>query len=85
MSEEQPFNYKRFMCLLSCPCTICCGICYMHKHLKNPSDAEKLSEHEAKEYLDQLHGNKKNYISQVLTKIETATQSICVLDSCFQM
>ena len=59
MSEEQPFNYKKFMCLLSCPCTICCGICYMHKHMKNPSNAEKLSEHEAKEYLDQLHGNDK--------------------------
>ena len=66
MSEEQPFNYKKFMCLLSCPCTICCGIFYMHKHLKNPSDAEKLSVHEAKEYLDQLHGNDKVIcISQV--------------------
>ena len=32
----------------------------MHKHMKNPSDAEKLSEHEAKEYLDQLHGNDKD-------------------------
>ena len=60
MSNGSLFSYEKFMCLLSCPCTICCGICYMHKHMKNPSDAEKLSEIEAKEYLDQLHGNDKD-------------------------
>ena len=59
MSEEQPFDFQKMKRLMSCPCTICCGISYMHKHMKNPSDAEKLSEHQAKEYLDQIQGNVK--------------------------
>merc|ERR1719150_2047405 len=41
---------------MGCPCTMCCGLAYMNSKMKNPSDAEKLSAEEAKEYLDQLQG-----------------------------
>ena len=56
MSEESSISYNKLMCLMSCPCTICCGLAYMNSRMKNPSDAEKLSPDEAKDYLDQLQG-----------------------------
>ena len=59
MSEENSLNYNKLMCLMGCPCTICCGLAYMNSKMKNPSDAEKLSAEEAKEYLDQLQGKLK--------------------------
>ena len=56
MSDENNFDYQTFMCLMMCPFTMCCGICYMKSAMKNPSDAVKLSEYEEKPYLDQLQG-----------------------------
>ena len=46
------------MCLMMCPCTMCCGWAYMNSAMKNPPDAVKLPEDEAKEYVDQLQGKK---------------------------
>ena len=59
MSEESPLNYNKLMCLMNFPCTICCGMWYMNSKMKNPPDAEKLSEDEAKDYIDQVQGNDK--------------------------
>ena len=56
MCDENTFNMKKYMCLMMCPCTICCGVAYLNSAMKNPPDAEKLSEDEAKNYLDQLQG-----------------------------
>ena len=58
MSDENTFDYKKFMCLMMCPCTMCCGWAYMNSAMKNPPDAVKLPEDEAKEYVDQLQGKK---------------------------
>ena len=56
MSDESGFNMKKFLCLMKCPCTMCCGLAYMSSAMENPPDAEKLSEDEAKTYVDQLQG-----------------------------
>ena len=56
MSDENGFDYKKFMCLMMCPCTMCCGLAYMNSAMKNPPDAVKLAENEAKEYVDQVQG-----------------------------
>ena len=56
MSDENAFDMKKFLCLMKCPCTMCCGLAYMNSAMENPPDAEKLSEDEAKDYVDQLQG-----------------------------
>ena len=56
MSDENSFDYGKFKCLTSCPFTICCGLLYLNSAMKNPPDAIKLSNSEAKVYEDQLQG-----------------------------
>ena len=54
--ESQRSSMKTAMCLMMCPCTMCCGFCVMMSAMGNPPDAEKLSEEEAKPYIDGLQG-----------------------------
>ena len=39
------------------PFTVCCGISYLNSNMRNPPDAEKLSDDEAKFYIDNLKGS----------------------------
>ena len=66
MSDENAFDMKKFMCLMMCPCTMCCGMAYMNSAMKNPPDAEKLSENEAKKYMDQLQGTLTFFFDKML-------------------
>ena len=54
--EGQRSKMKTAMCLMSCPCTVCFGCCVMMSAMGNPPDARKLSEDEAKPYIDGLQG-----------------------------
>ena len=54
--ESQRSSMKTAMCLMMCPCTMCCGFCVMMSAMGNPPDAVKLSEEEAKPYIDGLQG-----------------------------
>ena len=56
MADDNTFNMTKFLCLMKCPCTMCCGVFYLLSAMKTPSDAEKLSEQESKSYVDQLQG-----------------------------
>ena len=56
MSDENTFSLKRLLCLMKCPFTLCCASCYLKSAMENPPDAEKLSESEAKFYIDNLQG-----------------------------
>ena len=69
--EENSFDYDEFLCLMRFPCAVCCGypsaIDYYNSAMKNPSDAEKLSEEEATIYINQMQGiitNKSNTIKK---------------------
>ena len=76
MSDENAFNMKKFLCLMKCPCTMCCGLAYMSSAMENPPDAEKLSEDEAKNYVDQLQGT--------LIIFWKKTHVICILFTLFK-
>ena len=58
--EENSFDYEKYTCLLQWPCAVCCGypsaMDYYNSAMKNPSDAEKLSEEEAAIYINQMQG-----------------------------
>ena len=56
MSYNELLNTKKFMCLLTCPCTRLCTIFYLRSLGKTPNYAEKLPPDEAEEYVDQLQG-----------------------------
>lgn len=54
--ENNSFSLKKLLCLMKCPCTLCCASCYLKSAMQNPPDAEELSESEAKFYIDNLQG-----------------------------
>merc|ERR1719362_572360 len=56
MADNNTFDLEKFNSLMSCPCTICCGLWYMKSAMTTPPDAEKLSEDESKFYVDQMQG-----------------------------
>ena len=62
--EENSFDYDEFLCLMRFPCAVCCGypsaMDYYNSAMKNPSDAEKLSEEEATIYINQMQGTNKS-------------------------
>ena len=53
---SQRSKMKTAMCLMTCPLTACCGFCMVYSAMGNPPDARKLSEEEAKPYMDGLQG-----------------------------
>ena len=51
------WNKEKYLCLMKNPFTVCCGISYLNSNMRNPPDAEKLSDDEAKFYIDNLKGS----------------------------
>ena len=66
-SQRSKMNIAR--CLMTNGFTACCGICMMYSAMGNPPDARKLSEEEAKPYMEGLQGGPVIYQALIQDKV----------------